>query len=137
MCNDVCSYSYSLLFLPHLQHMDVSGPGIKSELQLWPMPQLWQCWVLKPKAPGRGSNLCCHRDNVESLTCCTAMETPSYSLLQLHANTLCRYTTIHLSILLLVYLGKSQFWYCKCSFHEHYCISLMVPMCIQSSRVYT
>ena len=35
-------------------------PGIKSELQLRPMPQLWQCWI----KPG-------------SLTCCTTGGTPT------------------------------------------------------------
>ena len=26
----------------------VSRPGISFELQFWPMPQLWQCWILNP-----------------------------------------------------------------------------------------
>ena len=29
----------------HLQHMEIPGPGVKSELQLWPMPQLQQHWI--------------------------------------------------------------------------------------------
>ena len=32
----------------HPQHMAVLGPGIESEPQLWPMPQLWQCQILNP-----------------------------------------------------------------------------------------
>ena len=28
--------------------MEVPGPGIKSELQLWPMPQLWRHGILNP-----------------------------------------------------------------------------------------
>ena len=39
-------------FTPHpffswlpLRHMEVLGPGVESELQLWPMPQTWQCRI--------------------------------------------------------------------------------------------
>ena len=28
--------------------MDVPGPGIESEAQLRPVPQLRQCWILNP-----------------------------------------------------------------------------------------
>ena len=34
------SLSFFLL-QPHLRHMEVPGPGIELELQLWPMPQPW------------------------------------------------------------------------------------------------
>ena len=33
-------------FWPHSQHMEISWPGIKSEPQLQPMPQPWQCWII-------------------------------------------------------------------------------------------
>ena len=36
-------------FWPHSQHMEVYVPGIKSELQLRPMPQLWKCWIVNPQ----------------------------------------------------------------------------------------
>ena len=40
---------------PHLQHMmEIPRPGIEPELQLQPMPQLWQCQILR---------LLCHRGN--------------------------------------------------------------------------
>lgn len=29
-------FSFFFLFWPHLQHMEVPGPGIESEPQLWP-----------------------------------------------------------------------------------------------------
>ena len=29
----------------HLQHVEVLGLGVKSELQLWPLPQSQQCWI--------------------------------------------------------------------------------------------
>ena len=35
----------------HLWHIEVPGPGIESEPQLQPKPQLQQCWILNP--------LCC------------------------------------------------------------------------------
>ena len=38
----------------HVQHMEVLGPGVESELQLW------QCQVLFPAALGRGSYLRLH-----------------------------------------------------------------------------
>ena len=31
---------------PHSQHLEVPWPGIKSKLQLWPLPQLWKCCIL-------------------------------------------------------------------------------------------
>ena len=34
------------------------GPGLRSEPQLWPKPQLRPHWVLKPTMLGQGSNLC-------------------------------------------------------------------------------
>ena len=36
------------LFLPCPRHMEVPGRGIRSKLQLQPMPQLQQCWILNP-----------------------------------------------------------------------------------------
>ena len=36
------------LFWPHLWHMEVSRPGIKSQPQLTPMPQPRQSWILNP-----------------------------------------------------------------------------------------
>ena len=44
-----CSFFFfSPLFQVYLWHMEVFRPGIKSELQLQPMPQLQQCWILNP-----------------------------------------------------------------------------------------
>ena len=37
---------FPFLSWPHLWHMDISGPGIKSKPQLQPTPQLQQCWIL-------------------------------------------------------------------------------------------
>ena len=39
---------FSSFFLLHLWHMEVPRTGIKPGLQLWPMPQLCQCWILNP-----------------------------------------------------------------------------------------
>ena len=36
------------LFQPHLQYTEVPQPGIESELELQPMPQINQCWFLNP-----------------------------------------------------------------------------------------
>ena len=35
-------------FWPNPQHMKVPRLRIESKSQLWPMPQLWQCWILNP-----------------------------------------------------------------------------------------
>ena len=40
------SYLFIFLFWPYPWHMKVPGPGIKSELRLKPMPQLWQYRIL-------------------------------------------------------------------------------------------
>ena len=39
---------FFFLFQLHPWHVEVPGPGIKSELQLQPMPQLQQCWICNP-----------------------------------------------------------------------------------------
>ena len=43
-------FSFFLAFLAAPQHMELpgQGPGIRSELQLLPTPQLWQSWILNP-----------------------------------------------------------------------------------------
>ena len=46
----------------HSEHMEVPGPGTESELHLWPLPQLWQCWILYPTASGWGLNSHLHSD---------------------------------------------------------------------------
>ena len=48
-------FIYLLSLWPHPWHMEVPGPGIKSKPQLWPMPQLRQCWILNPLSHSRNS----------------------------------------------------------------------------------
>ena len=46
-----CASGFFLSFFvlqPHQGHLEVSGPGIKSEPQLRPTPPLWQHWLLNP-----------------------------------------------------------------------------------------
>ena len=35
-------------FLATPWHIEVPGRGTESQLELQPMPQLWQCWILNP-----------------------------------------------------------------------------------------
>ena len=46
--SQVCSFflCFFFLFWPHMQHMEVPGPGMKSKVKLQSMPQLWQCQIL-------------------------------------------------------------------------------------------
>ena len=46
------------LFIGYLVAYGVPMPGIRSELQLQPMLQLQQRWILQPTVPGWESNLC-------------------------------------------------------------------------------
>ena len=48
----------------HLQHMDVPRPGIESELQLQPKPQLLPSWSLI-HCTGWGLNWLRHRDKLD------------------------------------------------------------------------
>ena len=34
--------------LDSIRYMEIPQPGIESEMQLQPLPQLWQCWILNP-----------------------------------------------------------------------------------------
>ena len=42
----------TFFFWLHLWHMEIPRPGIKSEPQLWSMPQLQQHWILNPLCQG-------------------------------------------------------------------------------------
>ena len=43
------SFFVVVFFLwPHLQHMEVPGPGFESELQLRPKPRPWSQWMEAP-----------------------------------------------------------------------------------------
>ena len=53
-----CFFFFFFFFAPHLWHMKVPRPEIKSKLQLWPIPQLQQCWILNPLHQGRNSLPC-------------------------------------------------------------------------------
>ena len=65
-------------FLVHPMAYRVPGPGIRSNPQLWPMPQLWQCQIL---------NCAWLRIELESLysrdtaDCCTTWGTPAFAVL--------------------------------------------------------
>ena len=41
-------FFFFFFFWLHPWHVEVSRPGIESHLQLWPIPQLQQHWILKP-----------------------------------------------------------------------------------------
>ena len=73
------------LFQLHPQHVEISGPGIKSELQLQPMLHLQQHWILNP--------LCWAGDKTGTaieaswiITHCTMSETPIFFLLSTFTN---------------------------------------------------
>ena len=70
--------------------MEVPGPGTESKPQLWPTPQLRQCQILQPTAPGRGSNPSHHIN----LNCCSQILKP-----------LCHKGN---SLVLLLLIGKLQ-----------------------------
>ena len=44
-------------FFSNSQHMEAPWPGMESEPQLQPMPQLWQCWILSPLWHGRNPKI--------------------------------------------------------------------------------
>lgn len=50
--------SFIYFLWPCPQHMDVPRPGIESELQLQPTPQVQQCQILNPLYDSRNSKLC-------------------------------------------------------------------------------
>lgn len=67
--------------------MGVPWPRTEVEPQMWPMSQLWQCWILnllhQARDGTRASAVTCawHGDNGRSLTSCTTAETPPASSL--------------------------------------------------------
>ena len=65
-------------FQPHLWHMEIPKPGIKSKLQL--QPSLGQHWILNSLCWGwgQGSKQHCHRDNARSLTHWATAGTPKW-----------------------------------------------------------
>ena len=43
-----CLFMYLFILVANPQHVEVPGPGIESEPQLGPTPQLWQCKIINP-----------------------------------------------------------------------------------------
>ena len=41
-------FNFNFILWPHMQHMEVPLPGIKSESQPWPVLQMQQYWILNP-----------------------------------------------------------------------------------------
>ena len=41
-------FCFVLFLWAHSWHTEVPRSEIQSKLQLWPPPQLWQCWILNP-----------------------------------------------------------------------------------------
>ena len=68
------------LFWLHLWHVEVPGPGIKFKLQLWPVPQLWQCWILNLLHWARDWTLATTETTTGWLTYCATVVTPSFPL---------------------------------------------------------
>ena len=69
------------------RHTEVPGPGIKSELQLQPMLQLQQCWILNPLHQAGGIEPASHhRDSAGSLTHCATRETLCFMFLLIKPN---------------------------------------------------
>ena len=61
----VCLFVF---FFGHHSAYGVPRPGIRSELQLWPMPQLWQCGILTHCArPGVKPASQCSRDTTKPI----------------------------------------------------------------------
>ena len=57
----ISTFSCFVLFcfvLPHLSHVEVPRPGVKPSPQLWPAPQLLQCWILNPLCHKSTSDIC-------------------------------------------------------------------------------
>ena len=77
---------FGFIFWPHSGHMEVPRPGIKSEPQLRPEPQLQQHQILNPLAPSQGLNPHHFRDNARSLTLCTTAGTQGLSILSYSEN---------------------------------------------------
>ena len=57
------------LFQVHSWHMEVPEPGIESETQLWPTPQLWQRCVGQGLNPQLSSDLSHSKDWILNLLC--------------------------------------------------------------------
>ena len=61
-------FCFVLFFWLLLWHMEVLRPGIKSELQLQPMPQLQQCWIFTSLCH-KGTSLYVYFKCTECLLC--------------------------------------------------------------------
>ena len=74
----------------HSRHRECPGPGIESMLQLQPMPQLWQHWILYHTVLSWGSNPCLcsnlsHSSQIPNALCQSG-SSPCHSILTLHFN---------------------------------------------------
>ena len=77
-------FFFFFFFWLHLQHMEIPRPGMESEQQLWPTPQLLQPWILNPtyQAWDRTcASAATHTAVVRSLIHCATVGTPLFPLL--------------------------------------------------------
>lgn len=65
-------------FGPHPRHMEVPRPGIKSEQELQPTPQLWQCWIRYPLCRAEDWTCASAATQARSLSCCATAETLAF-----------------------------------------------------------
>ena len=102
--------------------MEVHRPGTESKSQLQTTPQLQQCQILKPTAPGEGSNLylCRTQDaTVRFLTHCTTAGTPRILFLiialtlKIFFRWLFSFNAVLFTILLQIGMSKYTFGHSK------------------------
>ena len=66
---------FSFSFFAHPWPVEFPGPGIRSQLQLPPMLQLWQCWIFNPLCPA-GDRTCVPALQRHHGSHCTTAGTP-------------------------------------------------------------
>ena len=72
-------FNFFLFLHLHLWHMEVPRLGVKSELQLGPVPQPWQHWIINTLSHARDQNPYPHRGNIRSLLCRFTSGIPKYA----------------------------------------------------------
>ena len=104
-----------LFLLLHVWYMQVPGPGIESELQLLPIPQLWRCRIPQPTEQGRDPTCTSTVTRVSAVgfwTHCATARTLRENFLKYFGNTVSRAFTFSFSpgasFKFLLYY--SQFW---------------------------
>ena len=121
-------FFFFFLCWSHLWHLKGPGPAIKSEPELWPTPQLHQCWILN-HCTGPGTEPASPQRQAESLTNCSPEGTP-IAFLFVWFLVFCLFVLLFRAVLLAYKSSQARGWIRAVAASLHYSTATPDLSCI-------